>query len=203
MWAVEKFENLSDEKLVELSRVDSHLATEHLIERYKGMVKSRAYVYFIAGADNDDIMQEGMIGLFKAMKCYDINKDSSFRTFADMCIKRQIISAVKASTRQKHIPLNSSLSFDGNVFEDEPDKSRYELVEVGNGQNPEEIYIKEEELRDMRKKIEILLSDFERRVLKLYLSGRSYQEIAKIVNKSEKSIDNALQRLKRKLDTEV
>lgn len=197
---VENLMNLSDEKLVELSVENEHNATEILVERYKYMVKKRAHTYFIIGADNDDIIQEGMIGLFKAIKCYDSNKDSSFKTFADMCIRRQIMTAVKASTRQKHIPLNSSVSFDRQVFEEDSDKEAYDIMEVDNGQNPEEIFIKEEELQYMRDKIELLLSSFERRVLKLYLSGRSYQEIGRLLGKSEKSIDNALQRLKRKLD---
>ena len=200
---MENFSNLSDEKLVELSLLNNHDATAILIERYKGMVKSRAHTYFIVGADNDDIIQEGMIGLFKAIKCYDINKDSSFKTFADICIKRQIITAVKASNRQKHIPLNSSLSFDMQLYEEDSDKDIYDIIDVNTGQNPEEIFIKEEELKDMRDKIELLLSGFERRVLKLYLSGRSYQEIGYLVDKSEKSIDNALQRVKRKLDESV
>ena len=198
---MENISDLSDEKLVDLSVLNEQLATEILVERYKSMVKNRAHAYFIIGADNDDIIQEGMIGLFKAIKCYDKNKDSSFKTFADMCIRRQIMSAVKASTRQKHIPLNSSISFDRQVFDEDSDKEGYDVINAGTGQNPEEIFIKEEEIRDMHSKIELLLSDFERRVLKLYLSGRSYQEIGKLIGKSEKSIDNALQRLKRKLDS--
>ena len=200
---MEKLRALSDEKLVEISATDNHLAAELLVERYKNLVRSIARTYFIAGADYDDIIQEGMIGLFKAIKCYDLNKDSSFRTFADMCIKRQIITAVKASTRQKHIPLNSSVSFDKQAFEAENGKESYDFIDAGNGQNPEELFIKEEELKTMREKIDLLLSDFERSVLKLYLSGRSYQDIGKIVGKSGKSIDNALQRVKRKLDDTV
>lgn len=197
---MENLEQLSDEKLVQLSAEGSQQAAEILIERYRGLVKTKAHAYFMVGADTDDMIQEGMIGLFKAMKTYDMNKDSSFRTFAEICIKGQMVSAVKASTRQKHIPLNSSVSFDRPVYDEDSDKEGYDVMEVDNGQNPEEIYIKEEELQDMRDKIELLLSDFERRVIKLYLSGYSYQKIAAIVGKSEKSIDNALQRLKRKLD---
>ena len=197
---MENLLELSDEKLVELSMSGNELALEILIERYKGLVRAKAHAYFMAGADADDMIQEGMIGLFKAIKTYDANKDSSFRTFAEICIKGQIVTAVKASNRQKHMPLYSSLSFDRPVYDEDSDKEGYEVMEVDNGQNPEEIYIKEEELQDMRDKIELLLSDFERRVIKLYLSGYSYQQIAKILEKPEKSIDNALQRLKRKLD---
>lgn len=199
---MENLSCLSDEKLVELSVQNNPGASELLVERYKALVKSRAHMYFIVGADNDDIIQEGMIGLFKAIKNYDINKDSSFKTFADMCIKRQILSAVKASNRQKHIPLNSSMSFDRQIFEDDSEKEAYDIIDVDDGQNPEDIFIKAEEIKDMHNKIELLLSDFERRVLNLYLSGRSYQEIGALLDKSEKSVDNALQRLKRKLESE-
>ena len=196
---MENIDNLPDDKLVELS-FENDAATEVLVDRYKGLVKFIAHTYYIIGADNDDIMQEGMIGLFKAIKSYDRQKDSSFKTFANMCVKRQIISAVKASNRQKHIPLNSSLSFDKQIFDDDSEKEVYEIIEADNGQNPEEIFIKEEEIRDMKYKMEYLLSDFEKRVLKLYLSGCTYKEISKIIGKSAKSIDNAIQRVKRKLD---
>ena len=197
---MENIENLPDDKLVELSvNIDS--AMRILIDRYKSLVKFIAHTYYIVGADNDDIMQEGMIGLFKAIKSYDREKDSSFKTFADMCIRRQIISAVKASNRQKHIPLNSSLSFDKQIFEDESEKEIYDIIEADSGQNPEEIFIKKEEIRDMKYKMEYVLSNFEKRVLKLYLSGNTYKEISGIMGKSPKSVDNAIQRVKRKLDS--
>jgi len=195
------YANLSDEELVELSASGDRRATEHLLSKYKNLVKNRAKAYFLVGADRDDIVQEGMIGLFKAIRDFDITKQASFLGFAEVCIKRQIITAVKASTRQKHLPLNSYISLSDPVYEDNPELSLLDKIAQRDSVDPEEMFLRREMAEHIGTEIENKLSSLEKTVLSLYLSGMNYQEIAIELNRTPKSIDNALQRIKRKLDT--
>lgn len=152
------------------------------------------------GADREDIVQEGMIGLFKAIRDYKEDKLSSFKAFAELCITRQIITAIKTATRQKHIPLNSYVSLDKPIYDEESDRTLLDVISEAKVTDPEEMIISREEYTDIESKISELLSDLERKVLSLYLDGRSYQEISEQLNRHVKSIDNALQRVKRKLE---
>jgi RNA polymerase sporulation-specific sigma factor len=152
------------------------------------------------GADREDIVQEGMIGLFKAIRDYKGDKLSSFKAFAELCITRQIITAIKTATRQKHIPLNSYVSLDKPIYDEESDRTLLDVISESKVTDPEEMIISQEEYTDIESKISELLSDLERKVLSLYLDGRSYQEISEQLNRHVKSIDNALQRVKRKLE---
>ncbi len=155
---------------------------------------------FLVGADREDIVQEGMIGLFKAIRDYKEDKLSSFKAFAELCITRQIITAIKTATRQKHIPLNSYVSLDKPIYDEESDRTLLDVISEAKVTDPEEMIISQEEYTDIESKISELLSDLERKVLSLYLDGRSYQEISEQLNRHVKSIDNALQRVKRKLE---
>ncbi len=192
-----KYENLKDEEIVKLVRDGDEFAQEYIIEKYKRLVKMKARPYFIIGADKEDIIQEGMIGLYKAIRDFDGNY--IFYSFAELCIKRQIISAIKSAARQKHIPLNSSLSLNKVVNDEDDDKTYIELF-ADKLSNPEELFIDREDKNYIEEKIAHNLSSLEYKVLKLYLRGKSYYEIAAIINKDEKSIDNALQRVKKKVE---
>lgn len=196
----EKLETLSDEEIVELTRNGDNQALEWLIERYRNFVRSKARSYFLIGADREDIIQEGMIGLFKAIRDYKEDKLTSFRAFAEMCITRQMITAIKTATRQKHIPLNSYISLDKPMYEEDSDRTLLDVIEATRLTDPELLMIHREEFKDMEYKISEILSDLEKKVLMLYLDGRSYQEIAVDLDRHVKSIDNALQRVKRKLE---
>ena len=174
-------------------------ATEFLLARYKNTVRSKARMYFLVGADHDDIVQEGMIGLFKAIRDFDSKKQVSFKSFAELCVRRQIITAIKAATRKKHIPLNSYISLSKPLFDDDNGDFSDFLSEL-EATGPEDMFIWKENAADVVKKIEESLSKLEKEVLNMYLDGKSYQEIAKIMNRPPKSIDNALQRIKKKLE---
>ncbi|WP_155220402.1 RNA polymerase sporulation sigma factor SigH [Terrilactibacillus tamarindi] len=175
-------------------------ALEYLIFKYKNFVRAKAKSYFLIGADREDIIQEGMIGLYKAIRDFKGDKLSSFKAFAELCITRQIITAVKTATRQKHIPLNSYVSLDKPIFDEESDRTLMDVICGPKVTNPEELFINQEEFADIEDKLSELLSDLEQKVLKLYLDGRSYQEISLDLKRHVKSIDNALQRIKRKLE---
>ena len=175
-------------------------ATEELFDRYKNYVRARARSYFLIGADREDIIQEGMIGLYKAIRDYRQEKQVTFRAFAEICITRQMITAVKTATRQKHIPLNSYVSLNKPVFDDDSDRTLIDMIAAGKNVNPEELLIGQEEYAAIESSMGTVLSDLERQVLALYLAGKSYQQIAETVGRNEKSIDNALQRVKRKLE---
>lgn len=195
-----EYEKLSDEELVELSASGDRRATENILAKYKNLVKSRAKAYFLAGADRDDIVQEGMIGLFKAVRDFDITKQASFRSFAEMCIKRQIISAVKASNRQKHMPLNSYVSLSEPMFDDNPDRTLVDMMAERENINPEEMLLMREKAEMINAEIADKLSSLEQSVLELYAGGMDYREIATQLGRTPKSIDNALQRIKNKLN---
>lgn len=190
---------LSDEQLVLLSAEGDVEAEEAILHRYKNCVKSKARTYYLIGADNDDIVQEGMIGLYKAVRDFKPDKNITFKTFADVCITRQILTAIRTANRNKHNPLNASISMNAPVFSEDSGTTFMNLIHQGSVSNPEEIYIIDESLKEIKNEISKKLSDFENRVLELYLDGLSYVEISETMEKSLKSIDNALQRIKKKL----
>lgn len=194
------YDNMADEDIVEEARTGDTQAMEYLIRKYKNFVKVKAKAYFLVGADKEDIIQEGMIGLFKATRDYKRDKLTSFKAFAELCITRQIITAIKTATRQKHIPLNSYVSLNKPIFDEKSDRTLLDVVSEAKISDPEELVINSEELCSMENKISQLLSDLEWKVLIAYLEGKSYQEIAKELSRHVKSIDNALQRVKRKLE---
>lgn len=193
---------LTDEQLVKMAREGSETASEILIEKYKNMVKSKSKLYYIVGADNEDVMQEGMIGLFKAMQSYDEDGEASFRTYAALCINRQIITAIKKANRLKHQPLNEFVSFSREVDEGDKENQNATLGEVlrdFHAYEPEEQMLIKEVVQFLRQSDNELFSDFEWRVWTEKLKGRNYMEISEALGKSPKSIDNALQRIKKKL----
>ncbi len=189
-----------DEDIVLLCHDGDAVAEEYLLSKYKNFVRSKARSYFLIGADHEDIVQEGMIGLYKAIRDYKPDKLSSFRAFAELCITRQIITAIKTATRQKHIPLNSYVSLNKPLYDEESDRTLMDVIMEGKLSNPEDLIISQEELESIHNKINEVLSGLEQEVLNLYLDGKSYQEIAVQLNRHVKSIDNALQRVKRKLE---
>ncbi|MDG4657848.1 RNA polymerase factor sigma-70 [Ectobacillus antri] len=198
-----QFVDLEDEEIVDYVRKGDVMALEYLIHKYKNFVRAKSRSYFLVGADREDIIQEGMIGLFKAIRDYKEDKLSSFKAFAELCITRQIITAIKTATRQKHIPLNSYVSLDKPIYDEESDRTLLDVISESKVTDPEEMIINQEEYVDIELKISELLSDLERKVLSLYLDGRSYQEISELLNRHVKSIDNALQRVKRKMERYV
>lgn len=191
---------MADEELVELVHKGNSDALDYLIHKYRQFVRAKARSYFLIGADREDLVQEGMIGLFKAIRDYKDDKSASFKAFAELCITRQIITAIKTATRQKHIPLNSYVSLDKPVFDEESDRTLLDMLTGSKTMDPEELVINQEEFDHIEVKMTELLSDLEREVLALYLDGQSYQEISGELNRHVKSIDNALQRVKRKLE---
>lgn len=193
--------NETDEEIVMLVREGDMYALEYIMDKYKDFVRSKARTYFLIGADRDDIIQEGMIGLYKAIRDYNPEKTSAFKTFADLCVTRQIITAVKAATRQKHVPLNSYVSLNKPVFDDETEKGTLlDLMATTKIVNPEDILIGQENLHLIEEHISKKLSSFELKVLTLYLEGKNYTDIAEFLDKPLKSIDNALQRIKHKIE---
>lgn len=193
-------EEVCDEDLVELVRCGDDAALEYLIHKYKTFVRGKARSYFLIGADREDIVQEGMIGLYKAIRDFRDDKLASFKAFAELCVTRQIITAIKTATRQKHVPLNSYISLDKPIYDEESDRTLLDILGGAHVADPEELVINREEFADIETKMTDLLSELERKVLSLYLDGRSYQEIAVDLSRHVKSIDNALQRVKRKLE---
>lgn len=196
----EMYENLSDEEIVQLARDNDDFALEFLINKYKNFVRAKSRSYFLIGADREDIIQEGMIGLYKAIRDFRPDKLASFRAFAELCITRQIITAIKTATRQKHIPLNSYVSLNKPIYDEESDRTLLDVISGSKVTDPEELVISREEFVDIENKMVEFLSDLEWRVLMSYLEGKSYQEIADDLGRHVKSVDNALQRVKRKLE---
>ncbi|MDR1960787.1 MAG: RNA polymerase sporulation sigma factor SigH [Gracilibacteraceae bacterium] len=189
-----------DEEWVELAKTGDVGAQEFLINKYKNFVRAKARSYFLIGADREDIIQEGMIGLYKAIRDFRGDKLSSFRAFAELCVTRQIITAIKTATRQKHIPLNSYVSLNKPIYDDESDRTLIDVISGARMSDPEELIISREEFDDIEEKMGEILSSLEWEVLMAYLDGKSYQEIAAELRRHVKSIDNALQRVKRKLE---
>lgn len=194
------FNNMSDEELLEMVKNGDGNVTEFILKKYRNFVRAKSRTYFLIGADREDIIQEGMIGLYKAIRDYKPESGSSFRSFADLCITRQIITAIKTATRQKHIPLNSYVSLNRPAYEDEGENTLLDTVIEKHRFDPEEIMINKERFQFLEEKLFTSLSKYESKVLKRYISGHSYTDIADELGKSEKSIDNALQRIKKKLE---
>lgn len=195
-----EYDQMVDEDVVEYARLRTPLAEEYLINKYRNFVRAKARSYFLIGADREDIIQEGMIGLYKAMRDFRNDKLSSFRAFAELCITRQIITAIKTATRQKHIPLNSYVSLNKPIYDEDSDRTLLDVISGTKVSDPEELVINREEFGDIEDKMGEILSELEWRVLMAYLDGKSYQEIAMDLDRHVKSIDNALQRVKRKLE---
>jgi len=194
------YSEMLDEDLVEAAKRGDERASEFLINKYRNFVRVKAKAYFLVGADREDIIQEGMIGLYKAIRDFRRDKLSSFRAFAELCITRQIITAIKTATRQKHIPLNSYISLNKPIYDEDSDRTLLDVISGMKVSDPEELVINQEASARMRARIRRNLSELEHRVLTAYLQGKSYQEMANELQRHVKSIDNALQRVKRKLE---
>ena len=196
----ERFSSLSDEEIVDIyQRENNHFATDYIVQRYKNFVRSKARSYFLMGADKEDIIQEGMIGLYKATRDFNQDHEVSFKAFAELCITRQIISAIKGASRQKHIPLNSYISLNKPAYDDS-ERTLIEVLETEKNLDPEEVVINREQYALIKEVMEAVLSPLEWDVLRGYMDAKSYQEMAEEHHRSIKSIDNALQRVKKKME---
>ena len=196
----ERFSSLSDEEIVDIyQRENNHFATDYIVQRYKNFVRSKARSYFLMGADKEDIIQEGMIGLYKATRDYNRDREVSFKSYAELCITRQIISAIKGASRQKHIPLNSYISLNKPAYDDS-ERTLIEVLETEKNLDPEEVVINREQYALIKEVMEAVLSPLEWDVLRGYMDAKSYQEMAEEHHRSIKSIDNALQRVKKKME---
>ena len=194
------FKDKSDEEIVAQAKSGNNRAQEYLISKYENFVKAKAKSYFLIGADKEDIYQEGMIGLYKAIRDFNPEKSTSFKAFAEICVIRQIITAIKTATRQKHIPLNTYISLNKPIYEEESERTLLDVLAGLKITDPEELMISKEQIDYIEGKISKVLSGLELEVLTSYLDGKSYQEIASDLERHSKSIDNALQRVKRKLE---
>ena len=194
------FKDKSDEEIVAQAKSGNNRAQEYLISKYENFVKAKAKSYFLIGADKEDIYQEGMIGLYKAIRDFNPEKSTSFKAFAEICVIRQIITAIKTATRQKHIPLNTYISLNKPIYEEESERTLLDVLAGLKITDPEELMISKEQIDYIEEKISKVLSGLELEVLTSYLDGKSYQEIASDLERHSKSIDNALQRVKRKLE---
>ena len=195
---LQHYAEMTDDEVAVLAQAGDGQALVYLLDKYKNFVRAKARSYFLIGADHEDIVQEGMIGLYKSIRDYKTDKQTSFRAFAELCVKRQIITAIKTATRQKHVPLNSYVLLNKPLYDEESDRTLLDVIE-GRVTNPEDLFISQEGMDHIQRQIDTLLSDFEKQVLEAFLDGKSYQEIAEMLGRHVKSIDNALQRVKRKL----
>lgn len=195
-----KYEDMTDEELIDQLREGDRQVMDYICDKYKNLVRSKAKSMYILGGDSEDLIQEGMIGLFKAIRDFRPDKLSSFRAFAELCVTRQIITAIKTATRQKHIPLNSYVSLNRPIYDEESDRTLMDVLSEVQMAGPEELLISQEDYSSVENRISEVLSDLEMEVLTSYLEGKSYQEIAHDLHRHVKSIDNALQRVKRKLE---
>ena len=193
-----KYNEIPDEKIIEQIRLGDMEAQNYLLEKYKSLVNMKANRFFLVGAESDDMIQEGMIGLFKAIQSFDLEKNNSFKTFANLCIERQLITAIKTSNRQKHIPLNSSFSLNTSAYDENDDTSVIEVLETNFVEDPLDTITKKEYLEFVESRIDKNLSGFEKQVLNRYIQGESYVDIANRLNSPVKSIDNAIQRIRKK-----
>ena len=195
------YDNIKDEDLIEIIKSGDKQAFEYLLNKYKELVNAKVSKYFIIGAERDDIVQEGLIGLFKAIKDYKPDMQNSFKNFANMCIERQLITAIKTSNRQKHIPLNSYLSLNISAYDEEEGDSDTSLIDVFNStliEDPLDTITKKEYFQNLESTIDKSLSDFEKKVLNKYINGKSYVQIAQDLDTPVKSVDNAIQRIRKK-----
>lgn len=199
---MKQYDGMTDEQLIRMLREGNQEITDYIMNKYKNLVRKKAKAMFLIGGDSDDLIQEGMIGLFKAVRDYNSEKEASFYSFAELCISRQLYSAVQASNRLKHIPLNSyvSLYLDVNHSSEE-ETPLLEVLQTLTEKSPEEKFIDQENVSNLQNQLEENLSKFENEVLKLYITGLGYVQIAEILDKPAKSVDNALQRIKNKLST--
>ena len=193
-----KYENISDEELIGQIRLGDSGAQNYLLEKYKNLVYMKANRFFLIGGEDDDILQEGMIGLFKAIQSFDKDKNNSFKTFANLCVERQLISAIKTSNRQKHIPLNSSFSLNTSAYDENDDTTVMEVLDTNFVEDPLDTITKREYFESIETKIGQTLSKFEKQVLDRYVQGESYVDIAQKLDSPVKSIDNAIQRIRKK-----
>ncbi len=196
----EEFEKMTEEDVLSLAKSGDGNAIEYVLEKYRNFVRAKSRTYFLIGADREDIIQEGMIGLYKAVRDFNPDSGANFRSFADLCITRQIITAIKTATRQKHMPLNSYISLNKPAYDEDGENTLINSVTEKHRFDPEEIMINRERFKILEESLVKTLSSYETKVLKRYLSGSSYTVIASELGKSEKSIDNALQRIKKKLE---
>ena len=194
------FKSKKDEEVVCIAQKGNKKAQEYMINKYESYVKSKAKSYFLIGADKEDIYQEGLIGLYKAIRDFNSGRQASFKAFAELCISRQIITAIKTATRQKHIPLNTYISLNKPIYDDESDRTLLDILSSIRVCNPEELIVSQEEMVQIEKYMAKSLSELEKQVLNSYMDGKTYQEIACTLDRDAKSIDNALQRVKRKLE---
>ncbi len=193
-----KYAKFSDEELIEKIRLGDLEAQNYLLEKYRYLVSMKANRFFLIGAENDDMLQEGMIGLFKAIQSFDLEKNNSFKTFANLCIERQLITAIKTSNRQKHIPLNSSFSLNVSAFDENDDTTVMDVLDTKLVEDPLDTITKREYMQFVEERIQENLSSFEKQVLEKYIQGESYVDIAEKLNSPVKSIDNAIQRIRKK-----
>ncbi len=193
-----KYNDVSDEELIEKTRLGDLEAQNYLLEKYRNLVTMKANKFFLIGAESDDMLQEGMIGLFKAIQSFNLEKNNSFKSFANLCIERQLITAIKTSNRQKHIPLNYSFSLNKSAFDEDEDTSLMEILDSKYVEDPLDTITKKEYFDTIENKINQNLSFFEKKVLKSYIQGESYIDIANKLNSPVKSVDNAIQRIRKK-----
>ncbi len=193
-----KYNEIPDEELIAKIRLGDTKAQNYLLEKYKALVNMKANRFFLVGAEDDDMVQEGMIGLFKAIQSFDLEKNNSFKTFANLCIERQLITAIKTSNRQKHIPLNSSFSLNTAAYDENEDTTVMEILDTNVVEDPLDTITKREYMEFVENRIEKNLSGFEKQVLNRYIQGESYVDIANKLNSPVKSIDNAIQRIRKK-----
>lgn len=198
-----KYENIPDEKLIEQIRLGDLGAQNYLLEKYRNIVNMKANKFFLIGAESDDMIQEGMIGLFKAIKSFDLEKNNSFKTFANLCIERQLITAIKTSNRQKHLPLNSSFSLNISAYDENEDTTVMEVLDTKFVEDPLDTITKKEYFEFVENRIDENLSFFEKQVLNRYIQGESYVDIAQKLNSPVKSIDNAIQRIRKKANKAI
>ncbi|MFA9376273.1 MAG: RNA polymerase sporulation sigma factor SigH [Lachnotalea sp.] len=197
---MDNYNQISDEQLINLAHDGNNQVVDYLMEKYKNFVRKKAREMFIIGGDNDDLIQEGMIGLFKAVRDYDSDKDASFFTFADLCISRQMYTAIHASKRKKHIPLNTYVSLYSGISEEDSENAiLMNNVYSPNDMNPEELFIDKENEGFIEEQLHERLSGFEKEVIELYIAGVTYSQIAEILERTPKSVDNAIQRIRSKL----
>lgn len=194
----ENYNNMSDEDLINVIKSGDKNALDYLIEKYKELVNMKVGKYFMVGSEREDIIQEGLIGLYKAVKSYSADKQNSFKTFANMCIERQLITAIKSSNRQKHMPLNTYLSLNTKAYEDDDESNILDIFDSHQVEDPLETITKQEYYKTVEKAIDESLSDFEKQVLKRYMNGESYNQIAEKLDTPVKSVDNAIQRIRKK-----
>lgn len=194
----EQYIDMPDEKVIEVIQSGDNMALNYMMNKYNDLVNMKASKFFMAGAEKDDIIQEGLIGLYKATKSFNTEKQNSFKTFANLCIERQLITALKTSNRQKNIPLNSAFSLNQSAYEENDDTQVMDILETKTAEDPLETITKKEYYSSIETKIDESLSDFERQVLHYYKQGKSYAAIAEKLGSKVKSVDTAIQRIRKK-----